>query len=420
MKTTSSTPEPLLTIAPKRIEILDVLRGMALMGVVIVHFVSGLHWFLASPEQKAIMPFPEINTIIGNLINFFLTDKSRTLFAFMFGLSFFIQLKSAEHRNKPFRSAFLWRLTILLALGLLHGHLLFGADILRYYAVGGLLLLLVYNWSSKALLILGLFLNLLVPPIATIVSTVFEINLFPNLPEISSINEAFMSTSFWDNFQINNLDAMYRYNPYFLLYYAVPAIGIFLFGIWMGRQNYLHHPEKHTKLLKQFVLWGLGLGFLIQGGNFLLTYALDNKWIIGTLALSALKEFILGFTVLLISLGYVSLLSLLYLNSNWKRFLSFLAPAGRMTLTNYIVQSFFIWFIFYGSGLGLYLKIGPSITIFIALAICGLQLVYSYYWLKYFKMGPLEWIWRYANSGKRPEFKNSTKNQFVMKEGKVI
>jgi uncharacterized protein len=408
MPTTALKPEePILQNTTERIQILDVLRGMALMGILIVHIAVGLHWLFASPEQKALMPFPEINNILGPALDFFFTDKSRTLFAFMFGLTFFIQLKSAEHHNKPFKRAFLWRLTILMILGLLHGHLLFGADILRHYAIGGLLLLLVYKWSSRALLITGLFLNILVPIIATIVSTVFETNLYEFFSDMPGVNKGYMSTSFWDNLRSNNLTAIWRYNPFFLLYYAAPVTGIFLFGIWMGRGNYLQHPEKHAKKLKQFVWWGLGLGFFIQGGILFLISALENNWITGNSVLYICAEFISRISVLIISLGYVSILTLLFLRPGWKRFLSILAPAGRMTLTNYIMQSVFLWIIFYGSGFGLYLKIGPSITIFIALALCGVQLICSYYWLTYFKMGPLEWVWRYANTGKRPEFKKS-------------
>lgn len=408
MPTTSLKPdESIPQIANERIQILDILRGMALMGILIVHLAVGAHWFLASPEQKALMPFPEINAIIGPAIDFFFTDKSRTLFAFMFGISFFIQLKSAEHHKKPFKRAFLWRLTILLIFGLLHGHLLFGSDILRYYAAGGLLLLLVYKWSSKSLLILGLFLNIIVPLIATIVSIVYKINWFGDFPDMLSFQKAFMSTSYWENFRINNFDATARYNLFFLLYYFVPVTGIFLFGICVGRQNYLQNPEMHTKLLKRFVVWGLSIGFLIQGSNLLMNTALEHKWINGNIIIYAFKDFLVSIAVLLISLAYVSALTLLCLRPNWNRFLAILAPAGRMTLTNYIMQSVFLWVVFFGSGFGLYLKIGPSISIFIAIALCGLQLICSYYWLNYFKMGPLEWIWRYANSGRRPEFKKS-------------
>jgi uncharacterized protein len=416
MPTTSLKPEePILQITTARIQILDILRGMALMGILIIHIATGMHWMFASPEQKALMPFPEINAILGPAIDFFFIDKSRTLFAFMFGLTFFIQLKSAEHHKKPFKRVFLWRLTILMILGLLHGHLIYGGDILSYYAVGGLLLLFVYNWSSRSLLILGFFLNIGIPIITTIVSILFEINLFGDFPDMESIHKAYMSTSFWDNLHINHLSAIWRYNAFFLLNFAIPATGIFLFGIWMGRKNYLQHPEKHLKSLKQFVGWGLGLGFLFQGGQLYLISALENKWIAGNDVLYVFMDFIYRIAVLLISLGYVSILTLLFLRPGWKRFLSILAPAGRMTLTNYIMQSVLLWIIFYGSGFGLYLKIGPSITIFIALALCGLQLLSSYYWLQYYKMGPLEWVWRYANTGKRPEFKKSVEidNQLI-------
>lgn len=396
-----------MQIKTNRIQSIDILRGMALMGILIVHLVVGFHWLYASPEQKALMPFPEINAILGPAIDFFFTDKSRTLFGFMFGISFFIQLKSAEHHKKPFKRAFLWRLTILMIFGLLHGHLLFGSDILRYYAAGGLLLLLVYKWSSKSLLILGLFLNIIVPVIATIVSIVYKINLFGDFPDMLSFQKAYMSTSYWENFRINNFDATTRYNLFFLLYYFVPVTGIFLFGICVGRQNYLQNPEMHAKLLKRFVVWGLSIGFLIQGSNLFMNAALEHKWINGNIIIYAFKDFLVSIAVLLISLGYISTLTLLSLRPSWNRFLSILAPAGRMTLTNYIMQSVFLWVVFFGSGFGLYLKIGPSISIFIALALCGLQLAWSYYWLTYFKMGPMEWVWRYANTGKRPEFKKT-------------
>jgi uncharacterized protein len=184
----------------------------------------------------------------------------------------------------------------------------------------------------------------------------------------------------------------------------VPATGIFLFGIWMGRRNYLQHPEKHIKLLKRFVGWGLGLGFLIQAGNVLINLGLENKKIEGGPVFFIVKDLVSSCATLIIALGYVSVLTLLCLRPGWNRFLSILAPAGRMTLTNYVMQSVLLWWFFNGSGLGYYLKIGPSYTIFVALAFCCLQLTCSWYWLRYFKMGPLEWFWRYANTGNRPPF----------------
>lgn len=389
----------------ERIKILDILRGMALMGILIVHFVTGPHWMFADAGQRALMPFPGVNQVVSAVVDFLFTDKSRTLFAFMFGISFFIQLRTAEHHKKPFEKAFLWRLTILMILGLLHAHFLFGGDILRYYAAGGLLLLLMYKWSSGWLLIAGLFLTIGVPFVTSIVTMVHEINMFAGFPPLSTVHEGYISPSFWDNLKVNHDSAMWRYKPFFLLYFAVPATGIFLFGIWMGRRNYLQHPEKHRKLLKRFVGWGLGIGYLIQAGNVLINMGIENKVIQGNTAFFLGKDLLNSFATLLVALGYVSALSLLCLRPGWNRILGILAPAGRMTLTNYVMQSVVLWQFFNGSGLGFYLKIGPSITIFVALAFCCMQLAFSYYWLQFFKMGPLEWVWRFANQGKRPAFR---------------
>jgi uncharacterized protein len=351
------------------------------------------------------LPYPALNEFFGGLVNFLFVDKSRTLFAFMFGMSFYIQLKSAERHQRPFSKPFFRRLTVLMLFGLLHAHLLFGADILRYYAAGGLFLLIVYKWPPKALLITGLLLTVGVPVLTSLVTNIYKINLFAGFPPMQTVHDGFMSASFWENVRINHETAIWRYWPFFLLYFAIPAIGIFLFGIWMGRRNYLQNPEKHRRLMKQMIGWGLGLGFMIQLVNLLLNGGLESGSIAGSPSLFLVKEFIVSLSVLMIALGYVCILALLCLRPGWNRFFSILAPAGRMTLTNYIMQSVLIWIIFNGSCFGLYMKIGPAITFFIAIALCALQLICSYYWLQYFKMGPLEWVWRFAATGQKPQFK---------------
>jgi uncharacterized protein len=132
----------------------------------------------------------------------------------------------------------------------------------------------------------------------------------------------------------------------------------------------------------------------------------EQKSMVLTPAWNTLMK-VLEFSVapLLVSLGYICGVALLCLNPAWARRLSVLAPAGRMTLTNYVMQSVLGWAVFYGSGLGLYLRVGPALSLLIALALCGFQVVYSTLWLRYFRMGPLEWTWRWAVQGKRPAFR---------------
>lgn len=387
-----------------RIQTFDILRGMALMGILVVHITFGMDWLFATPDQRELMPYPELNNTIGAVINFLFQNKSRTLFAFMFGVSFFLQFKSAKEKQKPFGKSFLWRMGILMIIGLLHAHLLFGADILRYYAMGGLLLIFVHKWSDKALLINGFLLTAAVPAIYSLIIYLTNSSPFENI-DLMAIHEGLISTSYFDNFQTNHYLAVLRYEPFFLLNFAIPVTGIFLFGLWMARRNYIQDPNKHIKTIKRFCFWGLGLGFLIQLTPNFLSFDLEDFNTATKIVLTLFFSIALDVGVLLVSLGYVTGLTLLCLHPRIQKLLAFLAPAGRMTLTNYVMQSVFVWVIFYGSGLGMYMKIGPVITILIALALCMFQLAASYYWLQYFKMGPLEWLWRYATSGKKPEFR---------------
>lgn len=390
--------------APLRIQTFDILRGMALMSILIVHITHGMDWLFASPDQLELMPFPKLNSILGSVVDFLFVDKSRILFAFMFGVSFFLQFKSAERKQQPFHLTFLWRLCILMVIGLLHAHLLFGADILRYYALGGVLLLFVYKWSDKALLINGFFLTVGVPAIYSLILYLNNVDPFGEMIALIDSHKGFMSTSFWENFQMNHYEAGLRYNTFFIINYAITVTGIFFFGIWMARKNYIQQPDKHIKTIKRYFFWGLGFGFFIQMELNFVSYDLEDYGIATRIALTLFFSIVENLGILLVSLGYVAGLTLLVLYPRFQKLLSFLAPAGRMTLTNYIMQSVFVWVIFYGSGFGLYMKIGPAITIFIALTLCAFQLVSSYFWLQYFKMGPLEWLWRYTTTGKKPEF----------------
>jgi uncharacterized protein len=373
------------------------------MGIFIVHCVTGFSgWMFASPEQQAALPFASINPVIGDIINFLMTDKSRTLFAFMFGVSFFLQLQSAEQRNQPFRWSFLRRLAVLMIFGLIHGHLLYGGDILRYYAAGGVLLLLAYRWPSKWLVITGLVLSVGVPFATDIVVQMNKINIFASFPPMPTIHEGYLSTSFLDNLWINHLSAVWRYHWFFLLYFAVPSTGIFLFGVWMARRRYLQQAQQHRQMLRVLCMWGLSIGFLLQSVNLILNNLLGQQVIVQTQAISLVQGLLSYMAPLLVALGYICGLTLLCLRAGWVQRLSVLAPAGRMTLTNYVVQSALGWIVFNGSGLGLYMRVGPALSLIIALVLCAVQVVYSAWWLRHFRMGPLEWALRWAVGGKRP------------------
>jgi uncharacterized protein len=150
------------------------------------------------------------------------------------------------------------------------------------------------------------------------------------------------------------------------------------------------------------IAWGLAVGFLLQGAGLMVPVFLGQSQMAATLGFGRGMKFLSFLAPLLVSLGFVSGLVMLCQRPAWQRRLAVFAPAGRMTLTNYLLQSVLGWAVFFGSGLGLYLQVGPALSLPIALGLCTFKLAYSAWWLRHFRMGPLEWVWRWAVQGKRP------------------
>jgi len=399
----------------RRILTLDILRGAALLGIFIVHG-TGLFcgWSLLPPEQKAALPFPMANQLTSEAMTFLLMDKSRNMFAFMFGVSFFLQMKSAERRGHSFQWTFLRRLAVMLAFGLVHAHFLFGGDILRYYVVGGLFLLLAYRWSSRWLLLTGGVLMILVPCGVDMATEL--LGATASTPDWGRVAEAYRSPSLSTFIRMEHSLAMWRYEWAMLLSFAAPIAGTFLLGVWMARHQYLQQAEHHRSRLKTLAWWGLGLGALGQTLQLAagLVQESGSIHLPPVLFMVCVPLVYLGHQAL--ALFYICALALLCIHPAWRRWLSILAPAGRMTLTNYILQSVMGALVFYGFGLGLFGRVGPAVALLITLGLCALQLLSSAWWLRHFQMGPLEWLWRWMVQGSRPRFRRGSPSPVMARE----
>jgi len=407
-----SRDEPRPEVSTGRIETLDILRGAALVGIFIVHGTQLFcGWSMLPPERRAALPFSGADWLTQAAVSFLFADKARVLFALMFGVSFFLQLKSAERRGQSIQRLFVRRLSILLLFGLVHAHVLFGADILRYYALSGFLLLGAWRWPSRRLLLTSAVLAVGVPCGAALALQLG--GLGTEAMDWSRVAAAYRSSSLADFLWAENVMALERYKWPLLLSYAAPTAGIFLLGVWLARHEFPQRAELHRARLKTWAGWGLGLGLLGLGAEFgtemLLTG--DEALLPRVLFAVLLPAVFVGHLAL--SLFYVCTLSLLCLHPSWKRRLSVLAPAGRMTLTNYFLQSGMGALIFYGIGGGLYDRVGPFVALLITLGLCTLQLFSSAWWLRHFQMGPLEWLWRWMLQGQRPTFRRATSAPLV-------
>ncbi|MCL1634185.1 DUF418 domain-containing protein [Luteimonas sp. SX5] len=175
-------------------------------------------------------------------------------------------------------------------------------------------------------------------------------------------------------------------------------MGLFLVGAWFVHSGVIQHPQQHLGLFRKLAWIGLPLGTALAiAASFIAVSHVpgqnDKQWqlAVGLQSLGNLP----------MSLGYIAAIVLLLQKRAWAKLLSWLAPAGRMALTNYLSQSVIASLFFYGYGLG-HWGVGRARQVLFVLAVFGLQLLLSRWWLSKFRYGPMEWLWRWATYARRP------------------
>lgn len=389
------------SISQNRIEVIDVIRGLTLVGIAMVHFAEQ---FYAGPHPEAHSNFNIHflgDEIIMGFIDIFISGKFFLIFSFLFGLSFSIQLNKSN-RDSKFVFRFLWRLIILLAIGLVH-HLHYRGDILTIYAMLGVGLLLCFRLPDKILLILALALTLNIPALlvrswqaiqqpTTSVEAMFtgsdaENELYYNTVKSGSYTDVLIANFY-------ELDYKYQFQLDSGRIYI--TMGLFLLGLYAGRKHFFENLQDNIPYVKRILLkrslW-LILGMIVFavlffGGAELLKLTLPQivQWAVGGLLFDS-------FNVALATI-YVAGIILLFQKPRWhNRLMAFYAP-GRMGLTTYLVQGLVGVLVFFGFGLGLMGVIGALASVGIGLVLFILQTYFSKWWLGKFKYGPIEWLWR--------------------------
>lgn len=394
----------------ERSTILDVLRGFALFGILIDNINGFAGWgFMTQATRESLSTWPA-DGILGLLELTFIKGKFYSLFSLLFGIGFSIILLRNQQKGINPLKVFYRRIIILLLIGAAHCFFLWEGDILFLYALLGLLLPLFRNCSDKALLVWAVAL-LASPILIDTISLLLHIKpgafletIAINIDESNGIHgEAWRNYLYkegsgwheWRNWQESGF--FWRYE-YLLESNRLPKVfGMFLIGLWAGRKMIYARLEDNVALFKKMRKWGFIIG--IPTAIACTYFEIDEKGIPNPLGL--LDALTYALSVAPLSLAYVSVICLYWIRKKGNTKLNWFAPMGQMALTNYIMQSLICIFIFYGLGLGFGGHIGPSVYFPIAFGIYLLQVVYSRVWLKYFRYGPLEWIWRQLTYGKR-------------------
>jgi uncharacterized protein len=383
----------------ERIEILDVLRGLAVGGILL----GNMQWFsgYGMMPQALLQQAPLADQITHFLIHFFVEGKFYSIFSFLFGFGFALQIARAEERGDIKASVFKRRLFWLLVIGLAHAYLLWAGDILSVYAVMGFALILFRRKTDESLLKWTFW--LVVIPIFSYILLFILFTAFVPPDALAGFDK--MQLDIWNNNVrtvpnsgylqiISGFNLNYIVGRYMGLIFdmRLPKIlAMFLLGFYAYRRGFFQNLSAHKPFIRRVLVYGLVLGLI---GNAAMA-ALAGKEAAFPPSLAGIGGVIgYSFGVPALALGIIALVAMLWQKSAWQKILKFLAPVGRMALTNYLLQTIVCVFIFYGFGFGLYGRFGALASTLIALAIFLFQILLSSVWLKYFAYGPMEWIWR--------------------------
>ena len=400
-----------------RLDVVDALRGFALLGIVAVHFMEQYLGRSPSADHSNYAAHSTIDQVLDAIFFILVRGKFFALFSFLFGLSFVLQMQNAELRNPEtdFRWRFAWRLIVLLAIGILH-NLFYCGDILTIFALLGFPLLLFYKVSNRWLFISILLLMLSLP---RIVLKYASQQLSPTEQQAQAQSDSLRSVkaydiskkgTFIDIAYLNATDGLrQRMDAQFGFFgRGYQTFAYFILGLWAGRRRLFENINENWVLFKKMLRWG---GFLTIGLpllSALIAFIMEkmSKNAASTEGGQQQQSFdqmgwqnIFGLTLydvwnFSMMFFYIGLFVWLYRKAKGKRILSKLEPVGRMALTSYVTQTLIGTFIFFGFGLGKLGDFGNSITLPIGLAVFAIQMVFSRWWLQRFNYGPLEWLWR--------------------------
>jgi len=381
----------------ERVVTLDVLRGFALCGVMI----GNMGLYSGQWAERGPAPHPAtVDQIADWVLILFVHSKAQTLLTLLFGFGFAIQLVRAQERHEPVMGLYLRRLVMLFALGALHVTVLWWGDVTWGYAIAGFGLLAFLHTSNRSRVVWALVL-IFIPALAMAIPEVFVavLGVFMDRREFAA-HTARMAAALhgpehagltWEHVRYALVWSALIYGWYFFW-----LLGRFLLGYVAGTLHWFDNDgADHLPVFRRLAAWGGAIAVVTSAVAVLrelgvLTLPKYGLW--GQLVGRAIDQ--IG--LLALTLAYVGIVVLLMQRPAWRRLLRVLAPVGRMPLTTYYSQSVICTFLFYGWGLGWAGSVGVAGCTGLALAIFSVQIVISQLWLRFFRFGPLEWVWRSA------------------------
>ena len=373
-----------------RIEVIDALRGFAVMAILLVHSLE--HFIFPvyptdSPEWLNILDNGTLNVVFS-----LFAGKSYAIFALLFGFTFYIQCHNQEKKGKDFGYRFLWRLVLLVGFATINAAFFPAGDVLLLFSIVGIVLFLVRKWSDKAILITAIF--FLLQPIEWyhyLMSlfdpshTLTDLGVGAMYQEVAEYTQA---GNFWD-FIAGNVTLGQKAS----LFWAIGAgrflqtAGLFLMGLYIGRKELFVTTDSHLRFwIKTLIVAAICFAPLYSLKELIMQSESDIvKQTVGT-AFDMWQKF--AFTFVLVA-SFV----ILYQKEKFRKAVTNLRFYGKMSLTNYISQSIMGAIIYFPFGFYLAPYCGYTVSLIIGIVLFLLQVRFCKWWLSKHKQGPLESIW---------------------------
>ncbi len=399
--TSGNALRPLL--ATERAEWLDALRGFALLGILLINLTAFSGYAFIDPASKAALPWNGADGVLEYLTHALIEAKFYSLFSFLFGLGFAMQLQRAEQRDGDFRSVFRRRMAWLLAFGLAHAVFVWFGDILNFYALMGFALLWFRKVSARVLLGAAIF--CLTAPVWLYAGYLLIVQLSHAAPtaapeggaRFAAIIDAYAHGGYGDVVQSNATIYVFAWVRRIYRFQLLRIFGMFLLGAWAGRIGLPMAREALRPMLRRWLLMGVTVGlpmnlaFAALGGNDALLPASAKGLLSITMG---------SLGIPLLSLAYFAAFALYWrkLRGSGNLFVA----SGRMALTHYLSQSLVCVTLFYGIGFGLFQRVSYGVGLLMVLAVFLSLALLCHAWLKVSPQGPMEMLWRRLSYGRRP------------------
>ncbi|RTE85803.1 MULTISPECIES: DUF418 domain-containing protein [Gammaproteobacteria] len=402
--------QPVPTSAQERIQLLDVIRGFALFGILMMN----IEFFQRPPVSMPLgfdMSQVGADFEVARWVYGFIQGKFYTMFSLLFGIGFVIFLDRAAAKTEHPKRLFFRRIFFLGIFGAIHAFLIWSGDILLIYAFVGLFLLLFTKKEPEQLRSWAIGLLSFAPALMLAFGAIASLAMATSdgakmmegnaefLAHITAIaaqgSEVYSSGRWVEAVQYRMVEMSTLYLGAGLIFMVPPILGMFLLGSYLFKSGlFTGAPEKSFRSFKKMMIRGYVIG--IPLATFLAIGGLEMDLVMPNFK-SSLIFFVQAGSNIALCLAYVGTLGWLW--HSGKKWVGLFAPAGRMALSNYLAQSVIFTFLFYGYGFGLYGQLGRAEATLIAIAVYILQLFVSRWWMSTHQYGPMEWIWRTLTYG---------------------